>query len=145
MMSPGASYERFSTLSPAAVAAQPDKLQLTSAEITESLGSHVVAAARLRCLVLPQIDLSASDVMIETAPPEEARRVLLRETLTPHDSGYPDWLGVRSESEERLSQRSEELVDELVASHPCLSVRFGSLRAGGGEQLLRAIRSRLAS
>jgi hypothetical protein len=131
-----ARHDHLSTLTPAQLSALPDKLALTSEELASSLGSKVIAAAPLRCLVFPQIDLDRHDLLIEHTPPEQAAEVLLSQCWTPRDPRYPDWLRWRTVAEDDLVAGARALVDRLVAQIPCVTLRFGDLRGDAGHRAM---------
>jgi hypothetical protein len=109
-----ARHEYLATLTPAQLAALPDKLELTSEELARSLGSTVHPSAPLAGLVFPQLDLDRRDVVIEEAPAGVAAEVLRSQCYTPRDKSYPDWLRWRTEAEDRLAAASRALIDRLV-------------------------------
>lgn len=131
-----ATHEQLSTLTATELAALPDKLHLTSDELARSLGSTVARAAPLECLVLPGFDLSRQSATLAATPPECAAELLLSQCFTPHDAGYPDWLGWRAAADDDLAAAAHALVSRLVESIPCVTLKFSDLRGLTGRRIL---------
>jgi hypothetical protein len=144
-LSAKARHEYLSGLTAAQLAAVPDKLDLTSWELARSLGSTVAASAPLSCLVFPQIDLSVREPVLEAMEAQRAAGILQAQCFTPHDKGYPDWLGWRMQTDEELHARVRSLVDRITGEVPCVQLRFGDLRgdaaAWASREILRLTQS----
>jgi hypothetical protein len=142
-----ARHSHLVTLTPAQLAALPDKLELTSGELAHSLGSTVASAAPLACLVFPQIDLDRRELVIEKTPSQTAADVLLSQCFTPRDDSYPDWLRWRTGDEDHLEATARALIHRIVKEVPCVTLRFGDLRGDAGRRavdgLLKLVSSTL--
>jgi hypothetical protein len=100
------------------------KIELTPDELAGTLGVGIRAEAGLSLLVFPRISPACERTSVEEADRDWVIEELIRESFTPDDRSYPDWLGLREQSTEALRQRTRELAGELARSVPAFRIVF---------------------
>ena len=129
-----ARHSHLGALTSSELATLPDKLELTSEELTRSLGSSIGTSAQLSCIVFPQIELGRRDVVLEKTQSQVAAETLLSQCLSIRDDSYPDWLRWRTLGQAYLASAARSLIDRIVKNTLCVSLRFGDLRGERGRR-----------
>lgn len=125
-----------------ALRATTAKIELTPRELADAFAAELVERAPLGALVFPQIDLGNHGVTIDELSPDSAAEALAAEFLTPGDHSYPDWLHLRTRSEQELTRAARARAREMAARVPAVRVRYRDIfeLAGPLRQRLDALR-----
>lgn len=100
------------------------KIELVAAELVEIMGCAASAGGPLAGLVLPARRPELAAPRLRSGDSESAARLLVRQSFTPVDDAYPDWLGLRAQPAGQLAAQAWRLLQDLAASIPVLEVEF---------------------
>lgn len=101
------------------------KLSVLPSEWHERTGTKLVSRVRTGVVVLPQARPDDGRIRIREASPEQVRKALTEQCMTPADEVFvDDWLQLRHTPEQILGEGAQQTIKQLSAL-PALSVEFG--------------------
>ncbi|PZH16435.1 hypothetical protein C1I97_06515, partial [Streptomyces sp. NTH33] len=102
------------------------KLHVLPAEWAEHTGTPLTAEAAVHAIVFPDILPDSHTLTLDPLPPEEARKRLAAQCMSPHDDVYTDdWLDTRSSPITDLTRTASRVLDTL-AQLTAFTLHFGT-------------------
>ncbi|WP_200259828.1 hypothetical protein [Streptomyces sp. HSG2] len=102
------------------------KASCTPHDFAHAFAAHVRESAPLRLVVLPRLSDDDQEVSIAFPCPAAAREALAAVCCTPHDEDWlHPWFADRSRPVGELARQAADLMDDLVARAPVMTVTAG--------------------